>query len=248
MAKDSRKERITENLMNFIENEKTATKDYVKMRRKLFQTYAIVGALFSGIGIAGYYDSVAEEWIELREQYLEAKGRSISRTAIDLSKIGACAGVMHSMAAIVVVVIGLSYMGRIADSKGMTDFMLNSRVWFFGYGTWDSQLAMVVNTNLCMALFFFSVAAITSVFNRVDNPFTYVVGFYSIPIAAYGCYFMHSTLNSWNKGYSEHAIIEKRSLSLKNDSAEKQFGSMLHLSDVQEGDSDGQDMKKKTDT
>merc|ERR1719403_639416 len=108
---------------------------------------------------------------------------------------------MHSMASIVVVVIGLAYMGRIADSAGLTDFMLNSRVWFFGYGTWDSKLAMVVNANLCMALFCFSVAAVTSVFNRVDNPYTYVIGFYSLPIAAYGIYFMHITLLNWNKGF-----------------------------------------------
>jgi len=241
-----RKSIIANNLMNFMETEKRATKDYVKMRRKLFQTYAIVGALFSGIGVAGYYDSVAEEWIELREAYLTAKGRTLSRTAIDLSKFGACAGVMHSMAAIVVVVIGLAYMGRIADSTGMTDFMLNSKVWFFGYGTWDSQLAMVVNANLCMALFCFSVAAVTSVFNRVDNPYTYVIGFYSLPIAAYGIYFMHITLLNWNRGFAATALLEKRSLSLKSENGRKQFGSMLHLSDVHVGDSDGQETRKIT--
>jgi len=245
MADNDHKAGLVDSLMKSIK-EKPATKDYVKMRRKLFQTYAIVGALFSGIGIAGYYDSVAEEWIELREIYLEERGRTLSRTAIDLSKIGACAGVMHSMAAIVVVVIGLAYMGRIADSTGMTDFMLNSKVWFFGYGTWDSKLAMVVNANLCMALFFFSVAAITSVFNRVDNPYTYVIGFYSLPIVAYGCYFMSSTLNSWNNGYSEHALIERKSLSFRSDDSEKKPGKMLHLSDVHDGDSEGQDVKRRT--
>jgi len=209
----SKAESIRDNLVNFLTNEKADTKDYVKMRRKLFQTYAIVGALFSGIGVAGYYDSVAEEWIDLREDYLEAKDRSLSRVAIDLSKMGACAGVMHSMAAIVVAVIGLAYMGRIVDSAGMIDFMLNSNVWFFGYGAWDEKLSMVVNANLCFALFFFAIAAFTSVWNRVDNPYTYIVGFYSLPIIAYGGYFLWSTLKSWNSGFSQRSISERKTLS-----------------------------------
>jgi len=236
MTEKSR-ESIEEKFMESIEKDETSLKHYVKMRRKLFQTYALVGALFSGIGIAGYYDSVAEEWIELRENHLKDMGRSLSRVAVDISKLGACAGVMHSITSIVIVVIGLAYMGRLADYTGMTDFMLNSKVWFFGYDSWDSKLSMIVNTNLCLAMFFFSVAAIASVFNRVDNPYTYIVGFYSLPILSYGVYFVYSTKSSWSSGYAKKAILEKKSLNSISATSPRKI-SVLHLAEVRAADSD----------
>jgi len=241
MRENNRKS-IEKKLMESIEKDETSMKHYVKMRRKLFQTYALVGALFSGIGIAGYYDSVAEEWIELRENHLKDMGRSLSRVAVDISKLGACAGVMHSITSIVIVVIGLAYMGRLADYTGMTDFMLNSRIWFFGYGSWDSKLSMIVNANLCLAMFFFSVAAVASVFNRVDNPYTYVVGFYSVPIVAYGTYFVYSTVSSWNRGYSKKAILEKKSINSISATSPRRI-SVLHLAEVRAAESDLQSVE-----
>jgi len=229
--------------MGFVEKDATSMKHYVKMRRKLFQTYAIVGALFSGIGIAGYYDSVAEEWIELRENHLENMGRSLSRLAIDISKLGACLGVMHSITAIVMVVIGLAYMGRLADHTLTSDFILNSKVWFFGYGTWDAKLSMMVNINLCMAMLSFSVAAVTSVYNRVDNPYTFIVGFYSLAIVFYGIYFGYSTFTSWSRRYSKMAIFERKSLGIRSPNSPRKI-SVLQLAEVGATSSDLQKMEQ----
>merc|ERR1719419_1548337 len=95
---------------------------------------------------------------------------------------------------------------------------------------------MVVNVNLCLAMFFFSVAAVASVFNRVNNPYTYIVGFYSVPIVSYGIYFLYSTLNSWNDGYSKKAILEKRSLNTLSATSPRKI-SVLHLAEVHADDS-----------
>jgi len=184
--------------------EKLVVKTYVKMRSDLFQTYAVIAAFFGSIGIAVYYDSVAEEWIPLREEHLEENGSSVSRVMIEVSKVFACAGILHSILAMVIIVIGLVFMTRLVQMHTTAEFMFNSQIWFFGWDSWDVSVAKIANFNLSASLVCFFIAATADVYNRVDTPFTYVVGICACPLMIYILYFLHITKKSW-RGYSDEA-------------------------------------------
>merc|ERR1712012_175404 len=127
--------KINENLENeqsdSREENMFVVKTYVKMRSDLFETYAVIASFFSSIGIAVYYDTVAEEWIPLREEYLLEIGYDVSRTMIEVSKVFACAGILHSILAMTVIVIGLVYMNLFIKLHCTAQFIFNSKVWFF---------------------------------------------------------------------------------------------------------------------
>jgi len=181
--------------------EMLVVKTYVKMRSDLFETYAVIASFFSSIGITVYYDAVAEEWIELREDYLAEKGSYLSRPMMEVSKIFACAGILHSMLALVIIVIGLVYMNRFIKMDSTGQFIFNSQVWFFGWGSWDVKVAEIANINLTVAMLCFLISAAGDVYNRVDFPYTHVIGLCCFWILVYILYFLYVTSKNWKGGY-----------------------------------------------
>jgi len=177
-------------------------KTYVKMRNDLFETYAVIASFFSSIGITVYYDTVAEEWIPLRNDYLVKRGSYVSRTMIEVSKVFACAGILHAILAMTIIVIGLVFMNRFIKMHNTAQFIFNSQVWFFGWGSWDVKVAEIANFNLTVSMLFFLIAAVGDVYNRVDSPYTYVIGSCSLPILLYILYFLRVTSRNWNTGFS----------------------------------------------
>jgi len=186
--------------------DKVLLRKYVKIRSDLFQTYCIVGAFFSAIGITVYYDTVREEWIPLRAEYLEENGSHLQRSAIEMSKVFACVGVLHSILAIIIIVIGLIYTTHLVDIDETAHFMLNSTVWFLGWDSWDMNLAKIANVNLSVALVSLFVAASADTYNRIDFPYTYVIGFWSVPIVGYISYLVYTSKRNWDRKYA--AVVE----------------------------------------
>jgi hypothetical protein len=177
-------------------------KTYVRMRSDLFETYAVIASFFSSIGITVYYDTVAEEWIPLREEYLDDQGHNLSRTMIEVSKIFACAGILHSILTMAVIVIGLVFMNLFIRMHSTAQFIFHTKVWFFGWGSWDVKVAEIANVNLSISMLCFLIAAICDVYNRVDSIYTHVIGCFSLPLVGYILYFLNVTRKSWNAQYS----------------------------------------------
>lgn len=181
---------------------------YVKVRSDLFQTYAVIAAFFSSIGMTVYYDSVAEEWIPIRDAYLQEHGDySVNRTAIEMSKVLACAGVLISLTTMILIVIGLVFMSRLGHTDATYDFMQSTQIWFFGWSCWDETLARIANSCLSTSLLCFLLASIFDVYNRVDSPYTYITGFAAIPLGFYIIYFMWSTKQSWDLGFKQESNL-----------------------------------------
>jgi len=180
---------------------------YVKVRSDLFQTYAVIAAFFSSIGMTVYYDSVAEEWIPIRDEYLREQGDSVNRTAIEMSKVLACAGVLISLTTMILIVIGLVFMSRLGHTDATYDFMHTTQIWFFGWNCWDETLARIANSFLSTSLLCFLLASIFDVYNRVDSPYTYITGFAAIPVGFYIMYFMWSTKQSWDLGFKQESNL-----------------------------------------
>merc|ERR1719187_1598466 len=118
---------------------------------------------------------------------------------IEISKIFACAGILHSILAMIVIVVGLVFMTRLANTYDTAEFMFHSKIWFFGWDCWDAHVARIANLNLSVALTCFIAASIADVYNRVDTPYTYILGFFALPVLGYILYFLYLTKTYWDK-------------------------------------------------